>query len=208
MFLSSTFTSAVLNVLQRHCASSSGRRLALLRPERLRRQVWPHAALQQWSLPAQNELNRLPRDASRPVRARRRSNCAPQEATSQTPPEPSATVPPGPVPKFVPEFEHIAFLSSMLIPPRPGQATVCGTCCGWAAPLQNGNVNPVNCTSPMPNAWPSSGDGCMFAWPPVCSSLTGPAFWGPYSPNGDTSPRITDPSRQKLENQAVQSLLP
>ncbi|KAJ7101626.1 hypothetical protein C8R43DRAFT_1244224 [Mycena crocata] len=43
----------------------------------------------------------------------------------------------------------------------PGQATVCGTCCGWAAPLQNGNVNPVNCTSPTPNAWPSSGDGCI-----------------------------------------------
>ncbi|KAJ7481239.1 hypothetical protein B0H11DRAFT_2280473 [Mycena galericulata] len=42
-----------------------------------------------------------------------------------------------------------------------GQATVCGTCCGWAAPLQNNNVNPVNCTGSKPNSYPSSGDGCI-----------------------------------------------
>ncbi|KAJ7709496.1 hypothetical protein B0H17DRAFT_1124105 [Mycena rosella] len=44
-----------------------------------------------------------------------------------------------------------------------GQATVCGTCCGWAAPLQNNNINPVNCSGTTPNAWPSSGDGCTAA---------------------------------------------
>ncbi|KAJ7461479.1 hypothetical protein FB451DRAFT_1268303 [Mycena latifolia] len=43
----------------------------------------------------------------------------------------------------------------------PGQATVCGTCCGWAAPLVNNNINPVNCTGSTPNAWPASGDGCI-----------------------------------------------
>ncbi|KAJ7047201.1 hypothetical protein C8F04DRAFT_1172935 [Mycena alexandri] len=42
-----------------------------------------------------------------------------------------------------------------------GQAAVCGTCCGWAAPLVNNNVNPVNCTGSKPNAWPASGDGCI-----------------------------------------------
>ncbi|KAJ7047211.1 hypothetical protein C8F04DRAFT_1387675 [Mycena alexandri] len=44
-----------------------------------------------------------------------------------------------------------------------GQANVCGTCCGWAAPLVNNNVNPVNCTGARPNANPSSGDGCISA---------------------------------------------
>ncbi|KAJ7663665.1 hypothetical protein B0H17DRAFT_1143909 [Mycena rosella] len=42
-----------------------------------------------------------------------------------------------------------------------GQAGVCGTCCGWAAPLTNNNINPVNCTGSTPNAWPGSGDGCI-----------------------------------------------
>ncbi|KAJ7172163.1 hypothetical protein C8R46DRAFT_1032269 [Mycena filopes] len=42
-----------------------------------------------------------------------------------------------------------------------GQAVVCGTCCGWSAPLVNNNINPVNCTdSKKPNAWPASGTGC------------------------------------------------
>ncbi|KAJ7085764.1 hypothetical protein B0H15DRAFT_368759 [Mycena belliarum] len=43
----------------------------------------------------------------------------------------------------------------------PGQATVCGTCCGWAAPFEYSNVSPVNCTGATPNAWPSSGGGCI-----------------------------------------------
>ncbi|KAJ7709539.1 hypothetical protein B0H17DRAFT_1124135 [Mycena rosella] len=43
----------------------------------------------------------------------------------------------------------------------PGQATVCGTCCGWAAPLVNNNISPVNCNGTTPNAWPNSGDGCI-----------------------------------------------
>ncbi|KAJ7087275.1 hypothetical protein B0H15DRAFT_305837 [Mycena belliarum] len=43
----------------------------------------------------------------------------------------------------------------------PGQATLCGTCCGWAAPLESSNISPVNCTGATPNAWPSSGSGCI-----------------------------------------------
>ncbi|KAJ6597267.1 hypothetical protein DFH09DRAFT_1072149 [Mycena vulgaris] len=42
-----------------------------------------------------------------------------------------------------------------------GQAAVCGTCCGWAAPLVNNNINPVKCSGSTPNAWPASGDGCI-----------------------------------------------
>ncbi|KAJ7286162.1 hypothetical protein C8J57DRAFT_1286919 [Mycena rebaudengoi] len=42
-----------------------------------------------------------------------------------------------------------------------GQATVCGTCCGWAAPQVNNNMVAVNCTGSTPNAYPSSGDGCI-----------------------------------------------
>ncbi|KAJ6597278.1 hypothetical protein DFH09DRAFT_1305017 [Mycena vulgaris] len=44
---------------------------------------------------------------------------------------------------------------------QAGQRTVCGTCCGWSAPLVNNNISPVNCTGKAPNAWPSSGDGCI-----------------------------------------------
>jgi len=44
---------------------------------------------------------------------------------------------------------------------QSGKAFVCGTCCGWSAPLTNNNVNPVNCTGSAPNANPSSGDGCI-----------------------------------------------
>ncbi|KAJ6525448.1 hypothetical protein DFH09DRAFT_1286114 [Mycena vulgaris] len=47
----------------------------------------------------------------------------------------------------------------------PGQATVCGTCCGWAAPLANNNIAPVNCTGTTPYASPSSGDGCVSVKP-------------------------------------------
>ncbi|KAJ7151359.1 hypothetical protein C8R43DRAFT_951171 [Mycena crocata] len=54
-----------------------------------------------------------------------------------TPPKPSVTVPPGAVSK-----------------------TFCGTCCGWVAPLQNGNNDPVDCISLTPNTWPSD-DGCI-----------------------------------------------
>ncbi|KAJ6624503.1 hypothetical protein B0H10DRAFT_2212613 [Mycena sp. CBHHK59/15] len=43
-----------------------------------------------------------------------------------------------------------------------GQAQVCGTCCGWAAPLNNFNTEAVNCSSTQ-NAYPSSGDGCRDA---------------------------------------------
>ncbi|KAJ7286196.1 hypothetical protein C8J57DRAFT_1496868 [Mycena rebaudengoi] len=42
-----------------------------------------------------------------------------------------------------------------------GQSKVCGTCCGWAAPLKNNNKVPVKCTGSTPNAWPASGDGCI-----------------------------------------------
>ncbi|CAK5277575.1 unnamed protein product [Mycena citricolor] len=44
---------------------------------------------------------------------------------------------------------------------QPGKAFVCGSCCGWAAPMPNNNVNAVQCTAPTPNSWPSSGDGCI-----------------------------------------------
>ncbi|KAJ6597253.1 hypothetical protein DFH09DRAFT_1072138 [Mycena vulgaris] len=42
-----------------------------------------------------------------------------------------------------------------------GQPQVCGTCCGWSAPLVNNNIAPQNCTGTATNAYPSSGDGCI-----------------------------------------------
>ncbi|KAK7013147.1 hypothetical protein R3P38DRAFT_1523554 [Favolaschia claudopus] len=44
---------------------------------------------------------------------------------------------------------------------QSGRSFLCATCCGWAATLDNNNVNPVNCTGSKPNAWPNSGDGCI-----------------------------------------------
>ncbi|KAJ6624500.1 hypothetical protein B0H10DRAFT_2006206 [Mycena sp. CBHHK59/15] len=41
-----------------------------------------------------------------------------------------------------------------------GQAQVCGTCCGWEAPLLNFNTQAVNCSATT-NAYASSGDGCQ-----------------------------------------------
>ncbi|KAJ6618803.1 hypothetical protein B0H10DRAFT_2028036 [Mycena sp. CBHHK59/15] len=43
-----------------------------------------------------------------------------------------------------------------------GQATVCGACCGWEAPLQNFNTQAVNCSAGF-SAYASSGDGCRSA---------------------------------------------
>ncbi|CAK5277567.1 unnamed protein product, partial [Mycena citricolor] len=46
---------------------------------------------------------------------------------------------------------------------QSGKAFVCGSCCGWSAPLTNNNVHPVKCKGSSPNSWPSSGDGCISA---------------------------------------------
>ncbi|KAK7049084.1 hypothetical protein R3P38DRAFT_1883872 [Favolaschia claudopus] len=44
---------------------------------------------------------------------------------------------------------------------QSGKSFLCATCCGWAATMDNNNVNPVNCTGSTPYAWPNSGDGCI-----------------------------------------------
>ncbi|KAJ7632942.1 hypothetical protein FB45DRAFT_913943 [Roridomyces roridus] len=42
-----------------------------------------------------------------------------------------------------------------------GQATVCGTCCGWATTKDNYNVEVFRCSDPTPNSYAGSGSGCL-----------------------------------------------
>ncbi|KAJ6491505.1 hypothetical protein DFH09DRAFT_1453455 [Mycena vulgaris] len=70
----------------------------------------------------------------------------------------------------------------------PGQATVCGTCCGWAAPLVNNNIAPVNCTGTTPYASPSSGDGCVSVKPSCVRAASCRQTYNTRPPTSSTAP--------------------